>query len=150
MSVEQLDVTVERVYPHSSDAVFEAWADPELNRSWFDLSRDRHGEWHSECRVGGTEGYRSPAGASPAFAYDAVHRDVVPGERLVLTSRITVDGRSSSFALTTAEFLHHHDGHTLLRVTEHVAFLDGLEAAHTRRAGVEAQLAGLSRVLGPG
>lgn len=147
MSVEQLDVLVEREYPHPPAAVFAAWADPEVKRSWFDLTRDPAGEWRSDCRVDGAEGFRSAPGATPAVTYDAVHRDVVPGERLVLASRITVDGRPSSFALTTVEFLVSEDGGTRLRITEHVTYLDGLERPETRRKGVEAQLRGLAEVL---
>jgi len=146
MSVEHQHIRLEQEYPHPADAVFAAWSDADLKRQWFDLSDDRQGAWHSECRVGGVEYYRSPAGSSPAFAYHAVHRDVVDAERIILTSEITVDGRRSSVALSTAEFVASRRG-TVILLTEQVAFLDGLETVERRTRGIGTQLGNLAALL---
>lgn len=147
MSVEHRKIHVEREYPYPPQRVFQAWADAELKREWFDLAEDRNGEWFSDCRPGGAEYYRSPPGANPAYLYDAQHRDVVSGERIIVTSEITFDGRRSSVALSTAEFIATTSG-TLVRVTEQAVFLDGLETGETRGRGITKQLNRLADALG--
>ncbi|MHB1534294.1 MAG: SRPBCC domain-containing protein [Acidimicrobiales bacterium] len=94
MSVDNSSCTIEHDYPHPPERVFTAWADPNLKVRWFDLSGNDNPDYHGDFRVGGTERFRTPPGARPAFTYDAQYRDIVDNERIVTTyeMRWTVSG----------------------------------------------------------
>jgi len=66
MSVENSSWAIERDYPHPPERVFNAWADPSIKVRWFDLSGNNNPDYHGDFRVGGTESFRTPAGASRA------------------------------------------------------------------------------------
>jgi uncharacterized protein YndB with AHSA1/START domain len=123
-SVEHGTFTLERVYPAPPARVFAAWSEPDAKAQWFggeDFSLD--------FRVGGTE-----TNAGGPYRYRATYRDIVPGERIVYTTDMTKDGRLMSVSLASIEFAAEGDG-TRLTLTEHGAFLDGLETAAQREHG---------------
>jgi uncharacterized protein YndB with AHSA1/START domain len=123
-SVEHGTFTLERVYPAPPARVFAAWSDPEAKAQWFggeDFSLD--------FRVGGTE-----TNAGGPYRYRATYRDIVPDERIVYTTDMSKDGRLMSVSLASIEFAAQGDG-TRLTLTEHGAFLDGLETAAQREHG---------------
>jgi uncharacterized protein YndB with AHSA1/START domain len=123
-SVEHGTFTLERVYPAPPARVFAAWSDPEAKAQWFggeDFSLD--------FRVGGTE-----SNAGGPYRYRATYRDIVPDERIVYTTDMTKDGRLMSVSLASIELAAEGDG-TRLTLTEHGAFLDGLETAAQREHG---------------
>src|ERR1035441_7689934 len=85
MSVDNSSWSIERDYPHPPERVFTAWADPSAKVRWFDLSGNDDPDYHGDFRAGGMERFRTPAGARPAFTYDAQYRDIVENERIVTT-----------------------------------------------------------------
>ena len=147
MSVEHDSWTVERDYPQPPARVFAAWADPAVKVRWFDLSGEPEPDYSSDFRVGGAETFRTAAGLRPRYAYDGLYRDIVQGERIVLTYEVSVDGRRASVSVATVEFAAATAGGTRLAYTEQGAYLDGLDDARSRRAGVESQLDSLTTVL---
>jgi uncharacterized protein YndB with AHSA1/START domain len=135
-SVEHGTFTLERVYPAPPARVFAAWSDPEAKAQWFggeDFSLD--------FRVGGTE-----TNAGGPYRYRATYRDIVPGERIVYTTDMSKDGRLMSVSLASIEFAAEGDG-TRLTLTEHGAFLDGLETAAQREHGTGELLEKLGATL---
>ena len=148
MSVEHSTFTLQRDYPQPVAAVFAAWSDQATKRRWFDLAEPR-GEHHLDFREGGRETYRSAAGTRPAYAYDATYLDIVPGTRIVSASTISADGRRVSASLATVEFTATPGG-TRLVLTEHGAYLDGLDTPDSRRRGTTTQLDALGGVLTSG
>lgn len=146
MSVDNSTWTVEQDYPHSRERVFRAWADPSVKVRWFDLSGNENPDYHGDFRVGGVESFRTPAGVSPAFTYDAQYRDIVQNERIVTTYEMSMDGQRMSVSLATVELTATPAG-TRLVYTEQGAYLDGLDTPDSRRTGTTSQLDNLATVL---
>ena len=113
---------------------------------WFDLSGQENPDYRGDFRVGGVESFRTPAGASPAFTYDAQYRDIVENERIVTTYEMSVDGRRMSVSVATVHLTDTPAG-THLVYTEQGAYLDGLDTADSHRTGTTSQLANLAAVL---
>ena len=146
MSVENSTWTIEREYPHPPERVFTAWADPSVKVRWFDLSGNGNPDYHGDFRVGGTESFRTPAGASPRFTYEAQYRDIVEAERIVTTYEMSMEGQRMSVSVATIELKATQAG-THLLFTEQGVYLDGLENPESRRTGTSAQLDNLATVL---
>jgi uncharacterized protein YndB with AHSA1/START domain len=135
-SIEHGTFTLERVYPAPPARVFAAWSDQQAKAQWFggeDFSLD--------FRVGGTE-----TNAGGPYRYEATYRDIVPDERIVYTTDMSKDGRIMSVSLASIEFAAEGDG-TRLTLTEHGAFLDGLETAAQREHGTGELLDKLGEAL---
>jgi uncharacterized protein YndB with AHSA1/START domain len=135
-SVEHGTFTLERVYPAPPERVFAAWSDPEAKAQWFG-----GGEFSLDFRVGGTE-----TNAGGGYRYQATYRDIVPDERIVYTTDMSKDGRIMSVSLASIQFAADGDG-TRLTLTEHGAFLDGLETAAQREHGTGELLDKLGEAL---
>jgi uncharacterized protein YndB with AHSA1/START domain len=146
VSVEHDSWSVRRDYPHPPARVFAAWADPAVKVRWFDLSGAADPDYSSDFRVGGAETFRTEPGVRPRYAYDGLYRDIVPGERIVLTYEVRTDGRRASVSVATVQFGPSADG-TRLVYTELGAYLDALDDARSRRAGVESQVDRLATVI---
>jgi uncharacterized protein YndB with AHSA1/START domain len=140
-SVEHGTFALERTYDAPPGRVFAAWADPEAKGQWFggvDFSLD--------FRVGGRETNGGGPDGGPFYRYDATYRDIVPDERIVYTTDMYVDDRIMSVSVATVEFARDGGG-TRLVLTEHGAFLDGLETAAQREHGTGELLDKLGAVL---
>jgi uncharacterized protein YndB with AHSA1/START domain len=128
-SVEHGTFVLERSYPAPPGRVFAAFADPEAKAQWFggvDFSLD--------FRVGGRETNGGGPDGGPFYRYDATYRDIVPEQRIVYTTDMYVDDRLMSVSVATVEFTPEGEG-TKLTLTEHGAYLDGLETAAQREHG---------------
>ena len=79
---------------------------------------------------------------------DIVYLDIVTNERVVLAYAMTVGGAPMSSSLGTMELVPVPSG-TLLRLTEHTAFVDGNDGSASRREGSIGLLEALAHELDP-
>jgi uncharacterized protein YndB with AHSA1/START domain len=140
-SVEHATFVLERSYAAPPDRVFAAWADPEAKAQWFGAAG-----FNLDFRVGGRETNGGGPDGGPFYRYDATYRDIVADERIVYTTDMYVDDRIMSVSVATIEFAVEGDG-TRLTLTEHGAYLDGLETAAQREHGTGELLDKLGAVL---
>jgi uncharacterized protein YndB with AHSA1/START domain len=134
---------VERVYDASPDRTFAAWSDPQAKARWYNGSE---GDYELDFRVGGWERHRGPLPDGREYAYQALFWDIVPGQRIVYTYDMLLDGIRISVSVATAEFKPERDG-TRLVFTEQGAFLDGHEIPARREQGMGSLLDSLGQWL---
>jgi uncharacterized protein YndB with AHSA1/START domain len=147
MTLAHHDFTLSRTYPYSPDQVFEMFSDPDKKKLWFGSNDELTSTFGAfDFRVGGSESAASdhPGGFSTTF--DAEYVDIVPGERIVFTYRMTLNGDPLS-ASATSITLEEVEGGTLLTHTEHGIYLDGEHGAAGREEGTTELLELLARAL---
>jgi uncharacterized protein YndB with AHSA1/START domain len=146
-SIEHAGFTIERRYGAAPERVFAAWADPVAKARWFAGPEEWDAGPHElDFREGGREvGSGGPKGGS-IHSYCAIYWEVVPNERIVYTYELLIDEIRSSVSLVTVELRPDGEG-TLLTLTEHGAFFDGLEDPALRRDGTGSLLDGLAAEL---
>lgn len=139
--------TLERRYAAAPAKVYRALTDPRAKAAWFagPDGWDEH-ERVMDARVGGKERVvgRHPSGMVSAF--DAVYMDLVPGERLIFTYTMHIDGKLISCSLATWE-LHADGTGTRLVLTEQGAFLNGYVDGGSRVEGTNLLLDALGAAL---
>jgi uncharacterized protein YndB with AHSA1/START domain len=138
---------VERTYASSPARVFAAWADAAIKARWFrgpDEGADNAGEL--DFRVGGRESSRGSAPNGQQFRYDALYQDIVPNQRIIYTYDMHLDNQRISVSLATIELKPLGAG-TRLTVTEHGAYLDGLDTPAQREEGTNLLMDQLGEVL---
>ncbi len=141
-SVTHATFTLERIYPVPAADLFAAWADPAAKARWFAGPDAEH---QLDFRVGGHEVVRGRHDGA-CLTFEAVYRDIVPGERIVYSATLSSDDRVATVSLTSVELHPHPDGSRLV-LTEHGAFLDGLEQPSWREQGTRHQLGSLGTEL---
>lgn len=139
--------TIERTYAASPERVFAAWATIEAKSHWFGNEEgiEPVGEHTLDFRPGGGERFSAKA-EGMMFDFDARYYDIVENERIVWAYDMLMDGRRISVSIASAEFFGAPGG-TRLVLTEHGAYLDGLDTNDQRREGTEQFLANLGRYL---
>jgi uncharacterized protein YndB with AHSA1/START domain len=144
--------TVERRCPAAPARVFAAFAEPSLKKSWYAES-DTHDieAFVSDFRVGGAERliYRfGPSTPFPgaALTNEGVFHDIVDGQRIVTSSRMSIEGHPISVALETIEITA--DGaETLVTCTFQGVFFEGSDGPVLREQGWRDLLDRLARAL---
>jgi uncharacterized protein YndB with AHSA1/START domain len=138
---------IERHYDAAPERVFCAFSERESKTKWF------HGpsEWgppelEMDFRVGGRERNRGGPKGGAAHTFEARYLDIVENQRLIYSYDMYIGSRKISVSLATVEFLAEAGG-TLLRVTEHGAFLDGYEDAGSRERGTRKLLEAIAETL---
>jgi uncharacterized protein YndB with AHSA1/START domain len=142
-SVEHATFVVERTYDASPERVFAAWAEPAAKARWFGGS---DGEFELDFRVGGREINRGALPGGSVYAFEGRYQDIVPGERIVYTYDMYLDGTRISVSLGTVEFKPAGAG-TGLIYTEQGVFLDGLDTPAQREQGTGGLLDALGAEL---
>jgi len=144
--------TVERTYPSPRERVFAAFSEASEKVLWYAAGDLRQvDEYSLDFRVGGAEKLRARLKPGTPFPgavlfYDNRFEDIVPNERIVITSTMTfVDTRVSS-SLETFEFLATDEG-TNLVFTHQGAFFPGSDGPERREAGWRALLDRLGAAL---
>jgi uncharacterized protein YndB with AHSA1/START domain len=146
-TVQHATFVVERGYDVPLARVFHAWADPAMKARWFVGPDDWQSSDHElDFRVGGREHVSGGIPGAGTYAFDAVYQDIVEDQRIVYSYDMHLDGRRISVSLATIEFLPAGSG-THLIVTEHGAFLDGLDQPAERERGTRELLDQLEAAL---
>jgi uncharacterized protein YndB with AHSA1/START domain len=139
--------TIERTYPVPPERVFRAFRDPTRKRRWFAEAEGFTVESYTlDFRVDGFERCRFNFSGGPKMTLDAVHLDILENERIVFAYSMTMGGAPMSSSLGTMEFVRSKTG-TLLRMTEHTAFVDGNDGSASRREGSLGLLERLAKEL---
>jgi uncharacterized protein YndB with AHSA1/START domain len=146
-SVVHDSFAIERTYAFPPERVFDAWTTIEAKAQWFgnEEGLEPVGEQTLDFRVGGRERFAAKA-EGKVFEFEAVYYDIVENERIVWAYDMLMDGQRISVSLATIE-LAPTPGGTKLVMTEHGAFLDGLDTNDQRREGTEQFLDNLAGFL---
>ena len=139
-SVIHSTFVIERSYSATPERVFSAFADPAKKRRWF-VEGEHHDVEHYEMdfRVGGQELYRlrfkegTPL-KGLALINDGGYLDIVPNQRVVLASRMTIAEKCVSVSLVTIELLPSDKGTDLI-CTHQGAFFEGSGGPAMREEG---------------
>ena len=147
-SVTHADFTLERTYPVPPSRVYSAFANPDEKASWFTFTEG----WETldsgmDFRIGGREHNASRrVGEDTVHRFDNFYWDIVENERIIYAYSMHLDDTRISVSLATIEFAADGDG-TRLTLTEHGAFLDGMDNVDQRKAGTEWLLDNLGKAL---
>jgi uncharacterized protein YndB with AHSA1/START domain len=143
---------IERSYPKTPELVFSAFADAAKRRRWFaDGEGHDTEEFEMDFRVGGTERlrYRFTEGTpfkGVAVTNEGSYQEIVPNQRIVSASTMTLGGKRISASLVTVELLPTDQGTDLI-CTHQGAFFEGADGPQIREAGWRALLDKLAKEL---
>ena len=142
---------IERRYPQPRERLYAPLSDPDLKKLWYAVERTGVMKFEMDFRAGGAERQQYTLGEDSPFPgalieNDGRFEDIVPEERIVLTSTSTFAGNRISTALITYELADDGDG-TKLTLTHQAAFYEGSDGPQMRRDGWEALLDTLGRTL---
>jgi uncharacterized protein YndB with AHSA1/START domain len=131
---------IERSYPKPPDIVFSAFADAAKKRRWFAEGHSHEvEEFEMDFRVGGTERARYRFTEDTPFEGIALtnegnYQDIVPNERIVTASTMSLGTKRISASLVTIELLPTEKGTDLI-CTHQGAFFEGADGPQMREAG---------------
>lgn len=133
-SVNHATFVIERTYDATPARVFAAWADPKVKARWFAAPDDGTDNHTFDFRVGGREYSSGKAPTGQNYKFDARYQDIVPDNRIVYIYDMHLDDVRISVSLAVIEFEPAGKG-THMTVTEHGAYLDGLDTPAEREEG---------------
>jgi uncharacterized protein YndB with AHSA1/START domain len=129
---------LDRHFKAGPGRVFHAFADPAAKAKWFGAPAEMKREDEEfDFREGGRESAVTVFGDGTRFGYYATYTDIVPGERIVYTYEMTMNGRRISVSVATIEVRPADGGGTDFVLTEQGVYLDGLDNPAQRRHGTE-------------
>jgi uncharacterized protein YndB with AHSA1/START domain len=146
MSVTQADFTLERHYDHAPERLWAAWTDQRVKERWFLIDQSDATTYRLDAREGGTELLTTTLDDGRAISFAAQYVDVVASERLVYLTEMHLDGQRMSATLGVVT-LEADGAGTRLTLTEHGAYLDGLDRPDHREQGTGEQLDRLASAL---
>lgn len=154
-SVVHNTFVIERSFEQSPRRVFKAFADRGEKRRWFAESESFETQQYGmDFRVGGAEDARyrmnekTPLPGS-TISYKGTYLDIVPEERIVTVSAMSLREHPISATLVTFEFLPQGEG-TKLVCTHQGVFFEGSDGPERRRGGWERLFDQLERQLAAG
>jgi uncharacterized protein YndB with AHSA1/START domain len=142
---------IERSYPAPIDRVFAALSDPAKKRRWYAGDTDDVECFEMDFREGGAERNRYRMNERTPFpgailANEGIYQDIVPRQRVVLATSMTLADRRISSSLITIELLE-SNGATVLILTHQAAFYEGSGGPQMRKDGWEHLLDRLGQSL---
>jgi uncharacterized protein YndB with AHSA1/START domain len=126
--------TVERKWKSAPSKVFRAWSDPEIKQKWFGAPDKNNPAHIFEFQPGGREFSEGEAPDGQMYSFDVRYYDIVPDNRIVYAYEMKLNKERISVSVATVEFRPDGAG-THMIVTEHGAFLDGLDTVKQREEG---------------
>jgi uncharacterized protein YndB with AHSA1/START domain len=101
---------LERNFPQRLSRVFSAFSQSALKRRWYAEGDHEILDFHMDFRLGGVERfrYRFQQGhpiAGSEIANESVYQDIVEENRIVMTSRMSLNGKPIVVMLATFEFV---------------------------------------------
>jgi uncharacterized protein YndB with AHSA1/START domain len=131
---------IERTYPVAPARVFAAFADPAKKRRWYAESASHTvGRFEMEFRVGGVERSAYRMGETTPFpgvelANEGAYYDIVPDQRVIVGTAMSLGGARISVALITFEFQATGSG-TRLVCTHQAVFFENSDGPEMREHG---------------
>ena len=138
---------IDRHFKAAPGRVFNAFADQDAKAKWFGGPEMKREDELFEFREGGRERVVSVLGDGTRFGYYVTYTDIVPGERIVYTYEMTMNGQRISVSVATLEMRPGKDGGTDFVLTEQGVYLDGLDNSAQRKQGTEDLMDALAKSL---
>ncbi|HEV2463104.1 MAG TPA: SRPBCC family protein [Acidobacteriaceae bacterium] len=143
---------IEHHYPYPPERLFAAFSDPARKRRWY-AEGDTHDveQFEMDFRIGGAENalYRMRPGTpfpGVALRNEGVIQDIIPNQRVVTATTMSLGDHRISSSLITVEFLPNTQG-TDLVFTHQGAFYEGSGGPKMREDGWRRILDRLAAVL---
>jgi len=119
---------LERNFPQRPSRVFSAFAQPALKRRWYTEGDHEIQDFHMDFRMGGTERFRyrfkeSHPISGSEIDNESVYQEIVEEKRIVLTSRMSLNGKPIVVMLATFEFVPAEKGTDLI-LTHQGTYID--------------------------
>jgi uncharacterized protein YndB with AHSA1/START domain len=134
---------IEHSYPQPPDRVYAAFAQPARKRRWYAEGEHEIQEFEMEFRVGGQERlrYRFKDGhpiAGSEIANESIYQDIEPDKRIVLTSKMSLNGKPIVVMLATFEFVPAEKGTNLILTHQgtYIDWPDGVKMIETGWRGL--------------
>jgi uncharacterized protein YndB with AHSA1/START domain len=110
---------LERNFPWRLSRVFSAFAQPALKRRWYTEGGHDVQQFKMDFRPGGSElfDYRFKEGhpiAGSEIANESIYQDIVEEKRIVMTGRMSLNGKPVAVMLATFEFVPAENGTDLI------------------------------------
>ena len=145
---------VERSFPRPPSAVFAALSEPDKVRQWFGEGRNHElVEFALKFAIGGTQrlSYRFKQGhplEGMVLMNDGIFQDIIPNQRIVSASAMTLGDKRISASLVTFELLPTDEGSDLV-CTHQGAFFEGSgpDPAKMREEGWNVLMDRLGKVI---
>jgi uncharacterized protein YndB with AHSA1/START domain len=119
---------LERSFPQRPSRVFSAFAQPALKRRWYAEGDHEIQDFHMDFRTGGIERfrYRFREGhpiAGSEIANESAYQDIVDENRIVMTTRMSLNSKPILVVLATFEFAPAEKGSDLI-LTHQGVYID--------------------------
>jgi uncharacterized protein YndB with AHSA1/START domain len=119
---------IERNFPWRPSRVFSGFSQPALKRRWYAEGDHEIKEFHMDFRAGGGEQFRyrfrdgHPIAGSE-IANESTYQDIEEEKRIVMTSKMSLNGKTIVVMLATFEFVPAGQGTDLI-LTHQGAYID--------------------------
>lgn len=142
---------LERNFSQRPARVFSAFAQPALKRRWYTEGDHEILDFHMDFRLGGNEQfrYRFKEGhpiAGSEIANESTYQDIADEKRIVMTSRMSLNGKPILVMIATFEFAPSDQG-TTVTLTHQGTYLDWPDGVKMIEMGWNALLDRLQKVL---
>lgn len=119
---------IERNFPQRPARVFSAFAQPALKRRWYAEGDHEILDFNMDFRLGGSERfrYRFKEGhpiAGSEIANESTYQDILEEKRIVMTTRMSLNGKPIVVMLATFEFVPNGAGTDVI-LTHQGAYID--------------------------